>query len=311
MGLLDGLIRGLLKVFCASPQQQQAPEPTYPGAGKPPYAQQPLQQQPYSAQHQYPLAQQQQWRPPQQPQQQQEQHHGQPRPHKHKPHHSHEYHLQGQGTPVVHPTSPPPTHGRVDQNQNQNLINSQNEHYVSLRASATREGDAMARAFEESHAAYARKDGAAAKELSNQGKAHQKEMERLNAEASAWIFRENNRGKIPGEVDLHGLYVKEAITYTDQSIGEARARGDAEIRLIVGKGIHSPNHAAKLKPAIEELMQKHNLSASIDPQNSGVLIVRLEGGTGAEQVRDRGGVMLGADDITRRLDRKDEGCIIM
>jgi hypothetical protein len=47
----------------------------------------------------------------------------------------------------------------------------------------------MARAFEEGHAAYARKDGAAAKELSNEGKAHQKEMERLNAEASAWIFR--------------------------------------------------------------------------------------------------------------------------
>ena len=47
----------------------------------------------------------------------------------------------------------------------------------------------MARAFEESHATYARKDGAAAKELSNEGKAHQKEMERLNAEASEWIFR--------------------------------------------------------------------------------------------------------------------------
>jgi len=47
----------------------------------------------------------------------------------------------------------------------------------------------MARAFEQSHAAYARKDGAAAKELSNEGKAHQREMERLNAEASAWIFR--------------------------------------------------------------------------------------------------------------------------
>ncbi len=47
----------------------------------------------------------------------------------------------------------------------------------------------MARAFEEGHAAYASKDGAAAKELSNEGKAHQREMERLNAEASAWIFR--------------------------------------------------------------------------------------------------------------------------
>jgi hypothetical protein len=47
----------------------------------------------------------------------------------------------------------------------------------------------MARAFEQSHAAYAHKDGAAAKELSNEGKTHQGEMERLNAEASAWIFR--------------------------------------------------------------------------------------------------------------------------
>ena len=36
------------------------------------------------------------------------------------------------------------------------------------------------------------------------------------------------------EIDLHGLYVKEAITYTDNSIVEARARGDNEIRLIVG-----------------------------------------------------------------------------
>jgi Domain of unknown function (DUF1771) len=47
----------------------------------------------------------------------------------------------------------------------------------------------MARAFEQSHAAYERRDGATAKELSNEGKAHQREMDRLNAEASAWIFR--------------------------------------------------------------------------------------------------------------------------
>ena len=60
---------------------------------------------------------------------------------------------------------------------------------MSLRERANREGDAMARAFEQSHAAYARKDGVAAKEFSNEGKAHRREMERLNAEASAWIFR--------------------------------------------------------------------------------------------------------------------------
>ena len=38
----------------------------------------------------------------------------------------------------------------------------------------------------------------------------------------------------PGEVDLHGLFVKEAIAYTDQSIQEARARGDTQLHLIVG-----------------------------------------------------------------------------
>lgn len=47
----------------------------------------------------------------------------------------------------------------------------------------------MARAFEQSHAAYVRKDGMVGKELAKEGKAHQREMERLNAEASAWIFR--------------------------------------------------------------------------------------------------------------------------
>lgn len=37
----------------------------------------------------------------------------------------------------------------------------------------------------------------------------------------------------PGEIDLHGLYVKEAIARTDQAIQEAQARGDTTIHLIV------------------------------------------------------------------------------
>ena len=46
----------------------------------------------------------------------------------------------------------------------------------------------------------------------------------------------------PGEVDLHGLFVKEAIAYTDQSIQEARARGDTQLHLIVGA--RSPSASA-------------------------------------------------------------------
>lgn len=56
---------------------------------------------------------------------------------------------------------------------------------------------------------------------------------------------------------------------------------------------------------------RHDLAAAIDPHNAGVLIVHLDGGTAAEQVRGRGAVVLGADDITQRLDRRPEECIIM
>jgi len=163
----------------------------------------------------------------------------------------------------------------------------------------------MAQCFEESHAAYARGDGALAKELSNKGKAHQKEMERLNAQASEWIFSENNKDSKPGEIDLHGLYVKEAITFTERAIQDARQRGESQINLIVGKGLHSPKGVAKLKPAIEELMQKQGLIAELDENNGGVLTVNLNG-----QASGKGNV-LNPEDITRRLERKDDGCILM
>lgn len=39
----------------------------------------------------------------------------------------------------------------------------------------------------------------------------------------------------PGAVDLHGLYVKEAIRYADRAIQEARERGDAKLNIIVGQ----------------------------------------------------------------------------
>lgn len=53
-----------------------------------------------------------------------------------------------------------------------------------------------------------------------------------------------------------GLYVKEAIAKTETAVQAAQSRGDSHIRIIVGKGLHSQGHAAKLKPAIEELMVK-------------------------------------------------------
>ena len=67
---------------------------------------------------------------------------------------------------------------------------------------------------------------------------------------------ENNKLSPAGTIDLHGLYVKEAIERTESAISQAQASGQGELRVIVGKGIHSQGHVARIKPAVEELMQK-------------------------------------------------------
>ncbi|PBK81176.1 DUF1771-domain-containing protein [Armillaria gallica] len=172
------------------------------------------------------------------------------------------------------PYTPPSPHG-PPKYEDDSRKDKQKESYVDLRARANKEGDEMARCFSERHEAYSRGDHAAAKALSNQGENHKQKMEQLNNEASNWIYLENNRDREPGEIDLHGLYVKEAIAYTDAALDEAELRGDSEIRLIVGKGSPSEGGEAKLRPAIMGLMRQYNLVAEFDPSNSGVLVVKL------------------------------------
>jgi hypothetical protein len=111
---------------------------------------------------------------------------------------------------------------------------------------------------------------------------------------------------MPTEIDLHELYIEEAFTYMIKVSWVRPVRGDKEICLIVGsyrqffiwvtvvctgKGIHSPNDVAKLGQYstqhtevrlhelcgvfIHSLSARHNFATTIDPQNSGVLIVQL------------------------------------
>lgn len=42
---------------------------------------------------------------------------------------------------------------------------------------------------------------------------------------------------------------------TEDALEDARRRGQGEVKLIVGKGLHSSS-GAKIKPAIEDLMKK-------------------------------------------------------
>ncbi|KAF8556379.1 DUF1771-domain-containing protein [Imleria badia] len=184
--------------------------------------------------------------------------------------------------PLQSHESQPPVRRRDERQHRQTIDSSQRdptllEAYATLRARAKQEGDLMAQYFQQSKEAYERRDRARAKLLSEEGKRHATKMEKLNAQASATIFKENNQDKAACEVDLHGLYVKEAIAYSQQAIADAGRRGDSEIRLIVGQGNHSEGGVSRLKPAIQESMQERGHRVEVDPRNPGVLLVRLGG----------------------------------
>jgi hypothetical protein len=101
------------------------------------------------------------------------------------------------------------------------------------------------------------------------------------------------------EVDLHGLYVKEAVSYAQLAILKALVRGEREVHLVVGRGFFSEDGLPRLRPAVAELMHESvvslasflhgrrclgtfrlGLDADRDPTNAGVLVVHLDGQSG-------------------------------
>lgn len=98
------------------------------------------------------------------------------------------------------------------------MKNASDPEYVALRNQAIQEGNLMHEAFEAASRAYKTGDGASAKELSNKGHQHDRNKDELNARAANWIYEANNRGRGPGEIDLHGLYVQEAIEKTEAAV---------------------------------------------------------------------------------------------
>ncbi|KAG9103354.1 hypothetical protein FRC07_010012, partial [Ceratobasidium sp. 392] len=145
---------------------------------------------------------------------------------------------------------------------------------AALRAQARLEGDKMRMAFEASQAAYREGDGEQAKQLADQGRKHQTRMQELHAEASEQVFREKNEGREPDEIDLHGLYVKEAEARLSQFIREAQTTGMTNVRVITGKGLHSEGDP-QIIPAVESSLKKKGLRHHTDEANAGVIIVEL------------------------------------
>ncbi|KAJ7293020.1 hypothetical protein C8J57DRAFT_1267896 [Mycena rebaudengoi] len=112
-------------------------------------------------------------------------------------------------------------------------------------------------------------------------KEHRKTMKALDKTASELIFAAKNKDRDPCEIDLHGLFVKEAELKVKESIISCERRGDSVIRFIVGRGLHTDDGIPKVKPAVLKYIKDNNAIRGIprgvheDDRNPGVLVVTL------------------------------------
>ncbi|PYI06884.1 DUF1771-domain-containing protein [Aspergillus sclerotiicarbonarius CBS 121057] len=151
--------------------------------------------------------------------------------------------------------------------------------YDRLRDLARQEAKQRNSCFQRSQEAYSSGDGAKAKELSEQGKAHGHKMDDYNKQASDFIFRENNAsGRVAADtIDLHGQFVEEAEEIFEERVKYAKSHGQNHLHVIVGKGNHSVNHIQKIKPRVEQVCQELGLQYATE-ENAGRIYVNLTGG---------------------------------
>lgn len=146
----------------------------------------------------------------------------------------------------------------------------------TLRDKARIEGDRMKGCFKQSREAFARNERGLAKQLSLKGEAYKANMLRLDKEASMKIYEEyNQRHAGSNTIDLHGQFIPEAKAYFYDAVEGVRGREESSFRVIVGRGNHSEDNIARLKPAIQEYGRSLGLVVEVDPNNEGCLVVSL------------------------------------
>jgi DNA-nicking Smr family endonuclease len=134
--------------------------------------------------------------------------------------------------------------------------------------------------FERSQQVFKNGDKAKAKELSDEGKKYDQEMDECNRKAANLIFKLNNTDKkLPiHEIDLHGLFVEESKTFVEERIKLCKSKNVDALIIIVGRGNHSADKIPKIKPAIEELVRIHGIESRINEPNQGCITLLFKKG---------------------------------
>jgi hypothetical protein len=174
----------------------------------------------------------------------------------------------------------------------------------TLRARAISAGDQRRTYSSQSQAAYLHGNGAEAKRLSELAKASWAEAERLNALAAEMAFKEYNPtysastetqeqgwlGWVWGwgegrgawkegleRIDLHGLYVQEALARVEKHLKICEERGVLMTTVITGRGNRSADGLAKIKPSVEKWLgeREGRYRVSKTGNNEGAVLVEI------------------------------------
>lgn len=109
-----------------------------------------------------------------------------------------------------------------------------------------------------------------ARHYSNEAKRLRKLMDEANHVAAEKIFKHVNIFRPDGEIDLHGLYVKEATEVLKMKLAEAQGDGLQGLDVIVGQGNHSEG-GPRIKPAVIAYAKTNKLTYNISDRNPGCI----------------------------------------
>ena len=148
-----------------------------------------------------------------------------------------------------------------------------------LRAQAQAHAEQRHAFLDASKKAFESGDKAKAKELSDKGKEAGQKMKESNKLAAEVILKYRNDGYGDNYLDLHGLYMEEALSaFRDRMKLLQSSKEEIEFEVIPGAGHHSKNKAVIKPKIIEELT--NNKDVLFEERNAGSIRVFINRGAG-------------------------------
>mmetsp|Transcript_27560 Transcript_27560/g.58967 ORF Transcript_27560/g.58967 Transcript_27560/m.58967 type:complete len:191 (+) Transcript_27560:16-588(+) len=155
--------------------------------------------------------------------------------------------------------APAPAHDRPPKRQKkeQPFVT---EEVEALRNQASTYHDKVVQCAKQSQEAYQKGEKAEAKNLSEQKKAWQKRKDDANRYAAQTILQPQ-KWQMSGEIDLHGLYLDEALDATRAFLKHWSKKVSSRdtVLIITGAGNHSENNKAVIKPKVEQMLRQQRL----------------------------------------------------